>query len=247
VERAIAREGLTLVLAATDDESRLESKVVIAMLERRIRALLLVPIADDHSYLEGERQFGTPIVAVDRPLSNAVSDSVVFDNRAGARAGVLALLDAGHRRVAFVGSSESLYTHRERVLGYRDALEARDLPIDPALICTDGPDIGSAANATRRVLTADPAPTAVFAGNNRAAVGVLRATRELAAPIGLLGFDDFELAEALGLSVVAHEPERMGEVAAELALSRMDQPMGVVEQIVLPTRVILRGSERLGI
>ncbi len=150
MERAIAREGLTLVLAATDDESRLESKVVIAMLERRIRALLLVPIADDHSYLEGERQFGTPIVAVDRPLSNAVSDSVVFDNRAGARAGVLALLDAGHRRVAFVGSSESLYTHRERVLGYRDALEARDLPIDPTLICTDGPDTGSAANATRR-------------------------------------------------------------------------------------------------
>lgn len=110
VERVLARDGLTLVIAATDDESRLEASVVSAMLERRIRALLLVPIADDHGYLEGERQFGTPIVAVDRPLSNAVSDSVVFDNRNGAKNGVLALLDAGHRRVAFVGSSESLYT-----------------------------------------------------------------------------------------------------------------------------------------
>ena len=127
VERVLAREGMTLVIAASDDESRLEPTVVSAMLERRIRGLLLVPIADDHSYLDGERHFGTPIVAVDRPLSNATSDSVVLDNRAGARAGVLALLDAGHTRVAFVGSADSLYTHHERLLGYRDALEARGL------------------------------------------------------------------------------------------------------------------------
>jgi LacI family transcriptional regulator len=75
-------------------------------------------------------------------------------------------------------------------------------------------------------------------------VGVLRARRAAGADLGLLGFDDFELAETLGLSVVAHEPEQMGAMAAELALRRMADPMGVVEQLVLPTRVVLRGSER---
>ena len=145
VERVLARDGMTLVIAASDDESRLEPTVVSAMLERRIRGLLLVPITDDHSYLDSERHFGTPIVAVDRPLSNATSDTVVLDNRAGALAGVLALLDAGHTRVAFVGSADTLYTHHERLLGYRDALAARGVASDPDLIRMDAPDIASAA------------------------------------------------------------------------------------------------------
>ncbi len=244
VERVLARQGLTLVIAATDDESRLEPTVVSAMLERRIRGLLLVPIAEDHSYLDGERHFGTPIVAVDRPLSNATSDSVVLDNRAGARAGVLALLDAGHTRVAFVGSSDSLYTHHQRLLGYRDALEARGHAVDPALIRTDGPDIASAAAATSALLDAEHPPSAVFAGNNRATIGALQGIRQRGAEVGLLGFDDFELAGFLGVSVVAHQPERMGELAAEITLRRISDPLGVAEQAVLATRVILRGSER---
>jgi LacI family transcriptional regulator len=244
VERVLSREGLTLMIAASDDESRLEPAVVSAMLERRIRGLLLVPIAADHSYLEGERQYGTPVVAVDRPLSNATSDSVVMDNRAGARAGVLALLDAGHTRVAFVGSADSLYTHHERMLGYRDALQARGLPIDPALIRTDSPDISSAAATTSALLDSATPPSAVFAGNNRATIGAMQGIRQRGAHIGLLGFDDFELAGFLGVSVVAHQPERMGEVAAEIILRRMVDPMGLAEQVVLPTRLILRGSER---
>lgn len=244
VQRALTRHGLTLIIAATADDPRLEPTAVSAMLERRVRALLLVPVAEDHSYLEGERQFGTPIVAVDRPLTNAVSDSVVFDNRSGARAGVVALLEAGHRRVGFVGPGDSLYTQRERLRGYRDALEARGLPFDPTLIRTVGRDVASTRAATRELLEADDPPTAVFAGDNRAAIGVLEEARGSTEPLGLVGFDDFDLADLLGVSVVAHDPERMGEEAAEIALRRISEPMGVVERVILPTQVVLRGSER---
>jgi LacI family transcriptional regulator len=244
-ERVLAREGLTLVITATEDRPAREAPAVAAMLERRVRALLLMPIADDQGYLEGERSFGTPIVAVDRPLVNALSDSVVWDNRSGARDGVLALIDAGHRRIGFVG--EAIYTHRERLAGYRDALSVGGIPEDPALVRTDGHDAASAEKATRELVDARPDLDAVFAGNNRAIVGVLQALRHRGEGIGLLAFDDFELAEALGLSVVAYDPQRMGEVAAELALARLSAPMGPVEQVVLPTRLILRGSERGGL
>lgn len=246
VERVLTRHGFTLVLGATEDDARREAGVVAAMLERRVRALLLVPIADDHGYLEGERQFGTPIVAVDRPLSNAVSDTVVFDNRAGARDGVLALIDAGHRRIAFVGSGPELYTHRERLAGFHDALAARGLPGDPGLERTDGPDISSAEKAALDLLATHPDLDAVFAGNNRAAVGVLQALRSSGRQVGVVAFDDFDLAETLGLSVVAHDPEHMGQVAAQLALDRLSAPLGPVEEVVLPTRLVLRGSERGG-
>lgn len=242
VSAATAERGLTLVMAASGDEEARERPTVDSMLERRVLALLLVPIAEDHSYLEGERQFGTPIVAVDRPLSNAASDSVVFDNRGGARSAVLALADAGHRSIGFVGSSSHLYTHRERLFGYHDGLVIRQLEQDPELVREDAASIESADVATTELLARVQPPDAVFAGNNRAAFGAFRAIQRAGTSTALIGFDDFELAETLGVSVVAHDPQEMGRVAATLALKRVDALDERLEQIVLPTRLVLRRS-----
>lgn len=243
VERALAREGLTMLLAATEDEAAREAQTVTAMLERRVRALLLVPIAEDHSYLDGERELGTPIVAVDRPLSHAVSDAVVLDNRAGAAKAVRALVGAGHRRIAFVGSSARIQPHAERLAGYQDVLRAAGLPLEPGLVRQDAPDAGSARSAARDLLALPDPPTALFTANNRATVGVLHA---LAAHPGrrpaVFGFDDFELAEVFGVSVIAYDAAQLGEAAAELALNRLRTPARTTERVVLPTRIVLRGD-----
>lgn len=245
ISQAAADRGLTLVMAASDDDAKRERPTVTSMLERRVQALLLVPIAEDHSYLEGERQLGTPIIAVDRPLSHAASDTVVFDNRTGARDGTRALIEAGHRRIAFVGSSESLYTHGERLRGYRDALGGAGIALDPSLIRTDGPSVETAAQSTLQLLDSSTPPTAVFAGNNRAAIGVHRAIALRGTRTALVGFDDFDFAEALGISVVAHAPVEMGRVAANLAFRRLDDMSGPLENIVLETTVVLRQSHLL--
>lgn len=244
VSAATAELGLTLVMAASGDQEAIERPTVVRMLERRVLALLLVPIAEDHSYLEGERQLGTPIIAVDRPLSNAASDSVTFDNRGGARSGVLALADAGHRRIGFVGSSSHLFTHAERIHGYHDALVIRGLDQDPDLIREDAPSVETADHATTQLLARPNPPDAIFAGNNRAAFGAVRAIRRANTDTALIGFDDSELAETLGVSVVAHSPQEMGRVAATLALRRIDDLDGRLEQIVLPTHLVLRDSHR---
>jgi LacI family transcriptional regulator len=244
VSEATAERGLSLVMAASGDQPTRERPAVDSMLERRVLALLLVPIADDHSYLEGERQLGTPIVAVDRPLSNAASDSVIFDNRGGARSAVLALADAGHRRIGFVGGSSHLYTHRERLFGYHDALVIRGLDQDPALVREDAASLETADAATVQLLSGEHPPEAIFAGNNRAAFGAFRAIQRSGLATALIGFDDFELAENLGISVVSHSPKEMGRMATTLALRRIDALDGALEQIVLPTQLNLRDSHR---
>lgn len=242
VESALAAEGLTLLLAATEDRSRQEAHVVEALLERRVRALLLVPTSADHSYLQVERQLGTPVVAVDRPLIDAVSDSVVFANREGAHDGTTVLLRAGHRRIAFVGSAPSLYTHGERLRGYREALTAYGLAPDPELERMNAPDITTAGRMTESLLSLSSPPEAIMAGNNRAAIGVLEVLRERGAQLGFVAFDDFELARTLGISVVAHDDRAMGQAAARIAMSRMRGQQGLSEQVVLPTSVVLRRS-----
>ena len=244
VSDATAERGLTLVMAASGDQEARERPTVVRMLERRVLALLLVPIAEDHSYLEGERQLGTPIIAVDRPLSNAASDSVIFDNRGGARSAALALADAGHRRIGFVGSSSHLYTHGERLDGYHDALVIRGLDQDPHLVREDAASVETADIATTELLAIADPPGAIFAGNNRAAFGAFRAIQRAGTDTALVGFDDFELAETLGVSVVSHSPQEMGRVAATLALRRLDELDGGLERIVLPTTLVLRDSHR---
>ena len=85
-------------------------------------------------------------------------------------------------------------------------------------------------------------PDAVLAGNNRAAFGAFRAIQRAGTSTALVGFDDFELAESLGVSVVSHSPQDMGRMAATLALRRIDTLDGALEQIVLPTQLVLRRS-----
>lgn len=242
VETTLAEENLTLLLSATADRSRQEAQVVEAVLERQVRALLLVSASDNHSYLEGERQLGTPIVAVDRPLIDAASDSVVFANRQGARSGTQALLDVGHRRIAFVGSRATLYTHGERLEGYRDALRGAGIAPNPSLERNEAPDIESAARATIDLLDLSEPPDAILAGNNRAAIGVLQSLRERGESPGLIAFDDFEFAHTLGISVVSHDDREMGRVAAAMAVARLRGEIGPTRQVVLPAETVLRRS-----
>jgi LacI family transcriptional regulator len=243
VEREVAQHALTMIIAATDDDPSREALVVAAMLERRVSSLLIVPIATDQSYLEGERQLGTPVVCIDRPARNLAADSVIFANREGAAEAVRSLIDHGHRRIAFVGSSESLYTHSERLAGYREALRAAGLTGSHAWERTDAPDAESAERATRELLQLGiDAPTAILAGNNRASMGVMRALGDTDASVAFIGFDDFDLAQTLGISVVAHDPEEMGRRAARMSILRKADLFSSPTQLVLPTRLVKRGS-----
>ena len=99
------------------------------------------------------------------------ADSVVSSNRAGAHDGVAHLIAHGHRRIGFVGDlPPELYTRRERLAGYREALAEAGLPYDRSLV-TNAHDQQGPPATSRLLALADP-PTALFAGNN-SSLGVM--------------------------------------------------------------------------
>lgn len=242
IEKELASEGYTLIVATTDDTPEGEERVADTLLAQRVGALLLIPVGDDQSYLDGERQLGTPIVAIDRPAGNLVADAVVLDNRRGAYDATAALLAHGHRRIGYVCNPASAYSQRERVRGYREALRDAGIAADPRwerLL----DDRGLAPeDVVGELVAGDHAPTAIIAGNNRMCIGALRALRELANPPALIGFDDFDTADILNVTVIGHDPAEMGRRAARLAIERIASPTTVVTQLELPTRLIPRGS-----
>ena len=78
IERELALHGFALIVATTDDSVEGEARVADTLLSQRVGALLMIPVGEDQSYLEGERQLGTPVIAIDRPARDLVADSVVL-------------------------------------------------------------------------------------------------------------------------------------------------------------------------
>ena len=132
-EKELRKSGHRLITASTDENAGLEWSLTQDMLDRRVRAILVVPSSEDHAYLDIERRQGLTVVFLDRAATNIVADTVLIDNVGGARTAVRDLAKGGHRRIAFVGDPTRLATHRQRLTGFHDVMEeagvaARCLP-----------------------------------------------------------------------------------------------------------------------
>ncbi len=241
-EEVFRNAGLELIVATTESDPEREPLVVKTMLERRVQALLIVPLSDDHAYLEGERQLGTPLIFVDRPPVNMTADSIVLDNQGGMKLAIESLLRIGHRRIALLGGQQSLWTTQQRIEGYRAALKDFGLEFDSELVVHSSSALGELDLAISKLTSLANPPTALVTTHNRLTVGLLQTHKELLGEVALVGFDDFELADLLNISVIAHDPQELGRVAAEITLNRIKNPLGVPQSVVIPTRLIARGS-----
>jgi LacI family transcriptional regulator len=247
VEAVANRHQATLIIASSAEDPVRERQVVTDLLERHVDGLIVVPTRSDHGYLEPQRRLGIHVVFVDRPAAGIEADAVVLDNVEGARRAIQHLVALGHRRIGFVGDSEGLPTAQERLAGYRLALNEAGIAFDPAIVRGGSPRSELAEVATRQLLAGEDPPTAIFAENNRNCIGVVRAVRSLERAVGVVGFDDFELADLLAVpvTVVAYDPGELGRAGAELLFARMGGDVRPPQRIVIPTRLVVRGSGEL--
>jgi LacI family transcriptional regulator len=203
-----------------------------------------VPASSDQSYLRRDLEAGLAVVFVDRPPTPLDADCVLSANSPGAALAVRHLLDAGHRRIGYVGDSRSIYTARERHRGYVRALRAAGIEEDETIVRRDISDADAARVAVEELVHAADPPTAIFAGNNRCTIGAVRALYGQRLPVALVGYDDFELADLLDppVTVVANDALGLGRAAAERLFARIDGNDEPPRRIVLPARLIVRGS-----
>jgi len=171
VRRATELGYVMLVAELSDDDPSMLGRLV---LERRIDGLI-VATAQDVGGGQIHSDAPIPFVYVNRRVAGA-NRSVVVDDEAAAALAAETLIDAGHRRLAFVGGSSDIDTGRRRRTGFQAACTAAGLesPLDILRPYSRAGGYEAASDIAR----ADPRPTAVFASNLLVAIGLLAGLRE---------------------------------------------------------------------
>lgn len=246
----VARQRrVQILIASLDADPEREREMAITLIDRGVDGLVIVPAAADQSYLLAERDLGIKVVFLDREPRFLYADAVVSANRLGAVAAVDHLLSFGHRRIAYLGDHPAIETAAQRFEGYQHALEQAGLAADPLMIRHDLRSIEAATQAAINILSRPGAATALFAGQNLVTVGAVRALRHLALQdrVALIGFDDFQLADALtpGTTVITQDVTQLGRLAAELLFARLDGDDSPPRTHVVPTGMIIRGSAEI--
>ncbi|MEU7692277.1 substrate-binding domain-containing protein [Microbispora hainanensis] len=190
-----------------------------------------------------------PLVVID-PLNlpRARVTSVGSTNFAGGMAATQHLLALGHRRVAYLGGPATAACNQARLHGYRAAMEAAGAPVLPGYARAGTFHYHDGVTGGAALLDLPEAPTAIFAGCDDIALGVLEAARArgLRVPddLSIVGFDDTQIARMASppLTTVRQPLREMGAVAVRTALRLAAGEQVESHHVELATELVVRGS-----
>jgi LacI family transcriptional regulator len=256
-EEASARGCLTLIGTTGSDPDR-ELAMLNLMREQGASAVILIGGAPDLGeyqqrmarYAKALKAAGSQLVLCGRPPlpPEVPAITVEYDNEGGAFAMTSHLLSAGHRRILVLPGQAGYTTTEIRMAGYRRALAAHGIAEDPELVVHCSYEYGEGERGVREALARGVEFTAVFAGSDIVAAGVLDALRAagLRVPedVSLTGDDDIPLARDLTPKLTTvHVPyEEIGRAGARLALDRTPDVRGTRNRVVMGTHVVVRQS-----
>ena len=246
VEREARIRQHQLITASAEGSPTRERVVLEGLINRRVDGLVVVPAGERPATDPTVSASGTPIVYVDRPVRGEPCDTVISDNPGGVRSAVEHLVANGHRRIAFLGDDAEFWTARQRREAFVAIHDALGLPGDTRIAM--GPHTVESLATRLDAWSRERTPiTAVITGNNRVTLAALHAMRQVGIEMGLVGYDDFELADLIepAVTVVHQDPTSIGQKAVLQLFARLLGDESPAQTVVMPTRLIVRESGRL--
>lgn len=253
IESVVEAAGMHLMVSSGHAGSETEKRSVDFLRQRRADALIvyLEGVSDDD--LLTWMKTGPPLIIVGRRhIPELEKVSVWLNNERGGYLATEHLINNGHTRIAHLAGKMTHQDGRDRLRGYRAALDAAGLPFDPELVIeSDFTEIGG-QHAAEQLLKRDLSMTALFAANDQTAAGALNALRganvRVPEDLSVVGYDDILLASFLyaPLTTVRQPMLEMGQSAARLALAALDTPaQGEVKRQFEPELIQRASVKRL--
>ncbi|MEV4392446.1 GH1 family beta-glucosidase [Nonomuraea sp. NPDC049607] len=235
-----AGKQITLMLADTAESHR---RIVRHAEARLVDGVVLLPPERGDTLAERLSRTGVPLVLLGRPPVSSLVPYVDADNAAGAAAATEHLLATGRRRIGVICGPMDLVATQDRLAGHRAAMERAGLRVRPAI----GDLTRASGTAAAGQLLGDaPDLDAIFAADDRMAIGALLAARaagrRVPDDLAIVGFDDIDAASATtpALTTVRVPVTEQALALARLLLSRLEGRS--TTPVVLPTRLVVRES-----
>ncbi|MDZ7371747.1 MAG: LacI family transcriptional regulator [candidate division KSB1 bacterium] len=246
------KAGYSVLLANTEEKTRVEVDSVAMLHKRQIDGLIIAPVGERFDHLLELREKGLPIVLIDRYAPDLPFPYVTSDNFRGAYDAVTYLIECGHVHIACLQGVPYTSPNQERVAGYRQALEDAGIPFNEDWVAGDSFIEENGYYETRILMKDVPRPTALLALSNLIALGAMRAVHEehlrIPADVSLIAFDDQPFFQFFQppLTAIAQPYQEMGQKAIEYLLRELkDSHEPHKLALKLPVKLIRRGSVKM--
>ncbi|PYR40334.1 MAG: LacI family transcriptional regulator [Acidobacteria bacterium] len=250
IEPVASVRGYGLLLCSSSEDPRKERAELEMLRGRQVDGVVLASThgSGNTEMLQQLARQGTAIVMIDRDDYPSVKcHRVLTDDEQVGRLATAHLLDAGRRAIAHIGGPAIVHAKR-RERGWREALKARGIKPPDDWIVRGGFMESDGYRAMQRLLAVRPRVDAVFAANDPAAIGAMKAMWEakLRVPddIAVVGVGDIALGDLLRvpLTTVGWSRRDQGRHAAELLLNGIDRDEDPPQRVIISPRLIVRES-----
>ncbi len=249
IQEAVERRGYTLILCNSAADSVREAREINMLIGSRADGLIVASSFEtgNSSFFQGLLEEGVPFVLIDRNFDDMRRPFVGVDDEAAGRLAAEHLLELGHRRLALIAGPH-LSTAERRARGFLKAVEGAGVIVGGDLIAGDSFSFEGGEAAMKGLLQHDPRPTAVFAANDPAAMGAIRACREAGVrvpdDISIMGAGgvEFDYLPEPFLTTTDWSRREIGQRAGEMLLSVIEERDASPAAIALPPRLVVRRS-----
>jgi len=248
VEDVAGAYNYTVIYCNTDESETKEEKYANMLAQRQVDGVLLVPSCGNAKTIKFFESNHINVVVLDRRISGVGTDIVYSDSENGANRLVKLLIGLGHKQIAIVTGPKDVSTSVDRVIGYQRALTESGLG-ENEMIYYGAFNEQSGYELTNQAMMQSPKPTAIFAGNNFIAMGIIKALHDLKldipGDISVVGFDDIPESMFMKpfLTVARQRAYEMGQLATELLLKRISGELSQEHrELLLPIEIIVRES-----
>lgn len=245
LDKALRFHGYHTIISCYGSNHGLERDNLKFLISNGVDGLVYIPedlSADE--FQELTENYSIPTVQIDRMIRGVDTDAVLVDNADAMYNAVSHLVRLGHKRIAMITGPKSVYTAKERQIGYLRALSDNGLIFDDELVISQHNEFGTGYHGFDVLSKLSTPPTAIITTNYDITLGLVTAIRErslrIPEDIDVFGFDCVEICTMLNPPLpVIHQPEQdIGQTAAEYILQRLNGYNGKPRVTQLKCRIV---------
>jgi LacI family transcriptional regulator len=252
IESVANSKGYNLIISQSSEDLEKEVANAFTMFNSRVDGLLvsLVHNTDSLKHFDAFLKKKVPVIFFDRVSEQKSCPTILIDNKKAAYEATAHLINNGCKNIVHITAPPKTNVYRDRLLGYKQALEESNIPFKPDNVILSNFLIESGVNAAEQIKRMNPLPDGVFVANDNSAVGCMVALKKagirIPEDIAFVGFNNDPVSTVVepNLTTIHYPGYEMGEIAASNLIDQVkgEGRLNSTDTIILRSELIVRAS-----